>query len=185
MNITKTSQKVYDLFNKFDELNDEERLEVNIIIFEEWSRDLINSKNTTDVSKYDDEEINIFNPTILGLQNNIGSLCSKIFLMVLNNSLKENKKPIAEIENLDPLSLKLSNNSSKWISIYEKLSFIEKIDTLTEIIIRYYNETLFEMEKGLPKIDSSINEYNIAEIIKKYKESIGYKNDDDFPYEIV
>ena len=185
MYITETSQKVYDLFNEFDELDDKEKLEVNIIIFEEWSSNLINSKNTADVLKYDDSEIEIFNPSVIGLNNNIGHYCSSMFIMLLNGLLTENRLSIKEIENLDFLSIKLSENSSKWISCYEKLSFLEKLDVLTEIFIRYDNNTLFETLKGLLKIDTSIDGYTMARLIKNYKHNIYKNNKNEFPYEII
>jgi len=89
-----------------------------------------------------------------------------------------------QIEDDNYLTLNLSNESKNWLSKYEKLSYIEKIDVLEEMIIRYDDETLFKTIKGLPKIDDNLDGYKIASIIENYKNKIINKKT-KFPYEII
>lgn len=56
----------------------------------------------------------------------------------------------------------------KIISKFEKSDFIEKIDVIAQLLIRYDNEELLEGYIHLPKI-STDSGYDIALAIKEYK----------------
>ena len=179
MYITETTKEVFELFDMFDKLDTTNRLEVSIVLFEEWDRKLINEKNEIN-PETTDEEYEIFTASLLGLKSNTGHLIAGMFLAVMNNELITKQ----QIEEDNYVTLNLNDESKKWLSKYEKLSYIEKIDILEEMIIRYDNETLFKTIKGLPKIDDNLDGYKIASIIEKYKSKI-IKKQTKFPYEII
>ena len=179
MYITETTKEVFELFDRFEKLDTTNRLEVSIVLFEEWDRKLINEKNEIN-PETTDEDYEIFTASLLGIKSNTGHLIAGMFLTVMNNELITKQ----QVEDDNYLTLNLSNESKIWISKYEKLSYIEKIDILEEMIIRYDNETLFKTIKGLPKIDDNIDGYKIASIIENYKNKV-IKKQTKFPYEII
>lgn len=180
MYITKTTKKVYDLFDMYDELKDINRIEICIILFEEWNNKLINERNEINPMGTD-EDYEIFFPSLLGLNENIGHLIAELLFATMNNSLKIKKQIIDD----NYLSMELQEESKKWISKFEKLSYIEKIEVIEELIIRYDNETLIDAFSGLPKIHNYINGFELAVIIDEYKNKISKKEISKFPYEVV
>ena len=52
---------------------------------------------------------------------------------------------------------------------FEKLDYNEKLDVFSEIIIRYDNETYFENKITIISFDSKSSGFDIANMIKKYK----------------
>jgi len=180
MYITKTTKKVYELFDIYDELDDINRVEICIILFEEWSNKLINELDEINPSATD-EDYEIFSPTILGLNENVGHLISELLFATMNNSLKEKKQIIDD----NYLSLNIEEESKKWISKFEQLSYIEKIEVIEELIIRYDNETMIEAFNNFPKIHNTLNGYQIAASIDNYKNKISKKDISKFPYEVV
>ena len=55
MYITETTKEVFELFDMFDKLDTTNRLEVNIVLFEEWDRKLINEKNEINPEKTEED----------------------------------------------------------------------------------------------------------------------------------
>lgn len=179
MYITKTTKKVYELFDRYDELDDVDRIEICIILFEEWSNKLINELNEINPMATD-EDYEIFTPSIAGLKENVGHLIAEMFFMTMNNSLKTKKTIIDD----NYLSMELREESKKWISQFEKLSYIEKIEIIEELIIRYDNETIIESFSYIPKINTFISGYEIVSMIEKYKSRLK-KDTTVFPYDVV
>ncbi len=103
------------------------------------------------------DENNIFLPENIGLENTISialkDICTSIFNMV--------GKEI---------------NINKYIEMYNKLSYIEKIDIITLLMIEYDNSKLFENKFTLPKIDDKISIENIVNNINNYRKSINNYN---------
>ena len=64
-----------------------------------------------------------------------------------------------------------SENRNKFLSKYAKLNFVEKIDVITEIIIRMDNETLID-DVWFPRLDSNLSGFDIVLIIKEYKNNL-------------
>lgn len=179
MYITKTTKKVYELFDRYDELSDIDRIEICIILFEEWNNKLINEKNEINPMNTD-EDYEIFTPSIAGLNENIGHLIADMFFATMNNSLEIKKQLVED----NYLLMELNEESKKWISQFEKLSYIEKIEIIEELIIRYDNETIIEAFNGIPKINTFINGYEVVSIIEKYKNKLK-KDTTVFPYDVV
>ena len=179
MYLTNTSNKVKDLFDRFEQLKNTTKFEICIYLFEEWNNGLINDKNITNPTTTD-EDFEIFKPTDVGLSYHFGHSIGSILLGVLNNFTEE-----VQVITDDLLSIRLDEDAKNWLSAYEKIDFSEKIDVIGELLIRYDNEELFEGLTHFPVI-SEDDAFNIVLNIKDYKERIfGVKEETDFPYEIV
>lgn len=180
MYITKTTKKVYELFDMYEELDDIYRVEICIILFEEWNNKLINERNEINPMATD-EEYEIFSPGLLGLNENIGHLIADLLFATMNNSIEVKK----QITDDNYLTMELQDKSKKWLSQFERLSYIEKIEVMEELIIRYDNETLIDAFNELPKIHNAISGFELANIIEQYKTKISKKETSKFPYEVV
>ena len=111
MYITETTKEVFELFDMFDKLDTINRLEVSIVLFEEWDRKLINEKNEIN-PETTDEDYEIFTASLLGLKSNTGRLIAGMFLTVMNNELITKQ----QIKDDNYLTLKLSVKSKSWLS---------------------------------------------------------------------
>ena len=141
MHLRNTRNKVKDLIERVNELDNENKMKYIIYIFNLWDNDQINSLNEINPDLLDDSiEINIFNP-------------NSIEEYYLVNQIKEywNIK-----YNLYQLCLK---EYKVLIPLFEKLSFKEKIDALAELFL------ILEHNELLP---DNIDGYNIATLITQY-----------------
>ena len=147
-----TSEKVKELFCEYEDLKLEEKISSLIYIFNSFGNNQINSLNEYNPDKLD-SDIDIFNLNVLGFPNDLVS----IIIDYLKYLLKHKKIK--------------SENTNKLLSKYEKLNFVEKVDVITEIIIRMDNETLID-DVWFPSLDSDLSGFDIALIIKEYKNNL-------------
>ena len=147
-----TSEKVKELFCEYEDLKLEEKISSLIYIFNSFGNNQINSLNEYNPDKLD-SDIDIFNLNVLGFPNDLVS----IIIDYLKYLLKHKKIK--------------SENTNKLLSKYEKLNFVEKVDVITEIIIRMDNETLID-DVWFPRLDSNLSGFDIALIIKEYKNNL-------------
>jgi len=168
MFIEKTTDKVKSLFEKYEELELKDKLQILITILEEWSDNQINSLNEVNPNMLEDDvNIEIFNPQSLGLQNDVGVVIAQYLFIILEKENIDKMNGIVIDKTLSDL-LKYTNGSKKIISMFEKLSFMEKIDVVTEFVIRFSDA---EVLKLLEQIDFDDN-YSIASSILSYKKSL-------------
>ena len=140
MYLRNTSNQVKDLIEKINELDNENKMKFIIYILDLWNKNQINSLNETNPDLLDDSiDINIFNPISIG----------EYYLI---NQIKEYWNQY-KLYQLYPKEYKVM------ISLFEKLSFKEKIDVLAELFL------LMEHDELLP---DNIDGYNIATLITKY-----------------
>ena len=147
-----SSYKVKELFCEYEDLKLEEKISSLIYIFNSFGNNQINSLNEYNPDKLD-SDVDIFNLNVLGFPNDL----INIIIDYLKYLLKYKKIK--------------SENRNKFLSRYEKLNFVEKIDVITEIIIRMDNETLID-DVWFPRLDSNLSGYDIALIIKEYKNNL-------------
>jgi len=147
-----SSNKVKELFCEYDDLKLEEKISSLIYVFNSFGNNQINSLNEYNLDKLD-SDVDIFNLNILGFPNDL----IDIIIDYLKYLLKHKKIK--------------SENRNKFLSRYEKLNFVEKIDVITEIIIRMDNETLID-DVWFPRLDNKLSGFDIALIIKEYKNNL-------------
>lgn len=141
MYLRNTSNKVKDLIEKINELDNENKMKYIIYILYLWDKNQINSLNETNPDLLDDSiDINIFNPISIGEYYLINQI--KEYWNIKYNLYQLYQKEYKE-----------------FIPLFEKLSFKETIDVLAELFL------LMEHDELLP---DNIDGYNIAMLIIKY-----------------
>ena len=89
------------------------------------------------------------------------------YFVMLYNGLTNTKD--AYEDNGNVLGIIYNDEDIKFDSQFEKLDYNEKLDVFSEIIIRYDNETYFENKITIISFDSKSSGFDIANMIKKYK----------------
>ena len=108
----------------------------------------------------------IFTLEMVGLQQNANIVLLEYYAM-LYNILTDSKNAYEDNGNI--LGVKYSEEDKKIDSQFEKLSYNEKLDVFSELIIRYDNETYFKDKISMLTFDSKSNGFDIANRIKKLK----------------
>ena len=168
MYITNTTEKVRELFEKLDTMNDEGKLKILISIFDLLNNNQINNKNEENPDLVEDNDLVIFNMESIGF--NPG--CCTIFLqynMMLYNSLT-NVKLYEQDGNV--MGFEYNTNEKEIISYFEKLSFNEKLDVIAELMIRYDNGTYLKKHRTNILFGENANGFEIAKNIINYKNNI-------------
>ena len=137
MYITETNENVKKLFEKIDELKDVNKLKFLIYIFGLLNNNQINDKNDANPDLRQDNDINIFTFSSLGFSENANTIFLQ-YLVMIYNILTSSKD--AYEDNGNVLGIKIDEIDKNIASDFEKLSFNEKLDVFSEIIIRYDNE---------------------------------------------
>ena len=141
MYLKSTSDEVKELVLKVNELDKENKLKFISYIFNLWDRNQINSLNETNPNLLDDSiDIEIFNP-------------SSIDYPYLVNEINERWNYNYNLYRLYPKEYK------ELISIFEKLTFIEKKDILAELFLTLEHDEL---------LPDNIDGYEIAKRIINY-----------------
>ena len=126
----------------------------------------INDKNEANPDLIDDNDIKIFTLDMAGLSENACTILLEYFVMLYNGLT--NTKDAYE-DNGNVLGIIYNDEDIKLDSQFEKLDYNEKLDVFSEIIIRYDNETYFENKITIISFDSKSSGFDIANMIKKYK----------------
>ena len=136
-----TSNDVKKIMEKIGELDKINKLKFITYILNLWNNNQINSLNETNPDLLDDSiDINIFNPSSIGYPDLVKMLKEywNHFYQIYRFYLKEYKE---------------------LITLFEKLSFKEKKDVLSEVFL------LLEHDELLP---DNVDGYEIANLITKY-----------------
>ena len=72
-------------------------------------------------------------------------------------------------DNGNVMGLTFDENEKKLLSNYEKMSFNEKLDIFSELIIRYDNETYFENKIPVVTFSTNVSGFDIAYLIQGKK----------------
>ena len=166
MYITETTDNVKKLVEKVEKIEDLNKLKFLIYIFGLLNNNQINDKNEANPDLVEDEDMKILNLEVVGLSKNACTILLEYFVM-LYNIITETKD--AYEENGNVFGIIYDKSDKEIISTFEKLEFNEKLDVFSEIIIRYDNETYFKNKITNLTFDSKLNGFDIAKIIKDFK----------------
>lgn len=169
MYITDTSNKVKELFEKLESMDDIKKLEILMSIFNLINNNQINNKNEENPDLVEDNDLIIFNMESIGFTPNYCTIFLQYNLMEYN-LINENSKLYENNGNI--LGFKYNNDVKEFVSAFEKLSFNDKLDMIAEIIIRYDNETYLSNNKTHAILDGERSGFDIAREIKKLKQSL-------------
>lgn len=165
MHIENTTDNVTNLIKQLEIKEDLNKLKFLIYIFGLLNNNQINEDNEANPNLID-KDIKIFTLDIVGLSYNACTILLEYFVM-LYNGLTNTKK--AYIDNTDFIGIEYDKDDKNLISKFENLSFNEKLDMFSEIVIRYDNETYFKDKITILTFDSKSNGFDIAKIIQEYK----------------
>lgn len=165
MYITETTEKVKELFNELNEQDNITKMRFILYIFNLLNNNQINNKNEANPDLEDDELI-IFNFSSIGLPSDY-CLAFLFYNTFVYNKLVGNKE--AYEDNGVIIGINYNDTDKKILSKFEKLDFNEKLDTFSEIIIRYDNETYFDEKITTLSFDDELNGFEIAKLIQKFK----------------
>lgn len=165
MYITETTDNVRKLIGKIENQDDISKLKFLIYIFLLLNNNQTNTKNEANPDLVEEDMI-IFNLESIGLPSNAGIILLQYFIMLYNDITKT--KSIYEA-NGKILGIKYNEIENEMNSQFEKLDFNEKLDTISEIIIRYDNETYFDKKITIMPFDSELSGFELANMIQKCK----------------
>jgi len=165
MYIENITDNVRNLINEIETKDDLNKLKFLIYIFGLLNNNQINEDNEANPNLID-KDIKIFTLDIVGLSYNACTILLEYFVM-LYNGLTNTKK--AYIDNTNVIGIEYDKDDKNLISKFESLSFNEKLDMFSEIVIRYDNETYFKDKITILTFDSKSNGFDIAKIIQEYK----------------
>lgn len=166
MYITETTGDVRNLFDKLEIMNDVEKIEMLMSIFNLINNNQINNKNDENPNLTEVNDMIIFNMESLGFTPNYCTIFLQ-YNLIIYNSLS-NKNDLYEKDG-NIIGFKYSKDQIDAISHFEKLSFNEKLDVIAEILIRYDNGTYIKNNILPISLHSEFNGFEIANMIKKYK----------------
>lgn len=165
MYITNTTNNVRDIIESFDIKNDYEKMKVMMYILEKVDNGQINNKNIANPNIGDNEDIETFTFERIGLTYNTCDILLQFLAMVYREIYKANVHYIdSHIDGLD------YNDEDKIIlSQFEKLSYNEKLDVISELVIRYNNNTMFKNHEIHIPFKDDVDGYEWARLIQKLK----------------
>ena len=166
MYITETTETVKKLIEEIENKDDITKLKFLIYIFGLLNNNQINDKNEANPDLIEDNDIKIFTLDMAGLSENACTILLEYFVMLYNGLT--NTKDAYE-DNGNVLGIIYNDEDIKLDSQFEKLDYNEKLDVFSEIIIRYDNETYFENKITIISFESKSSGFDIANMIKKYK----------------
>ena len=166
MYITETNDVVRNFIGEVEELEDINKLKFLIYIFGLLNNNQINNKNEINPDMLDEDDIEIFTFQSLGFSGNACTVFLQYLVMIYN--MFTNIKDAYE-DNGNVIGLTFDENEKKLLSAYEKMSFNEKLDIFSELIIRYDNETYFENKIPVVTFSTNVSGFDIAYLIQGKK----------------
>lgn len=165
MYITDTTDNVRKVFDKMAKFEDSGRLKFVIYVFDCLNSGHINSKNEINSNLIEDDEMIIFNLDTIGITNNFAEIYLEYLTMVFNNVATKLSKSYQENGNV--VGIHYNKYDKPLLSMFEKLSYNEKLDALAEIFIRLGNDTLFINK--YPMLELGIDGFETARNIIEQK----------------
>ena len=182
MYILNSSDEVKYFVSELEKLSNIEKLQVLIPIMEQWSNNQINSENECNPNLIDDEKLIIFNPTSIDRDISLGTSFASVFYVILQRlgvSVSE------VVENDFDSQLKHSKKELDLLSYFEKLSFKDKIDVITEIILLVNIYSFDENSDSIFDAELQETDLDTAKKIMNYKKELFSNNGQTtFPYDI-
>ena len=167
MYITNTTEDVRKLVEELERKNDICKLKFLIYIFNLLNNDQINNKNETNPNLIEDDDMKVFNLQSIGFSPNACTILLQYFVMIYN--VMTDSKDAYE-DNGTVIGINYNEEDKRIASQFERLSYNEKLDVFSEVIIRYDNETYFVEKTLVLSFDSELDGFNFAKMIKDFKE---------------
>ena len=167
MYITNTTEDVKKLIEELERRNDICKLKFIIYVFNLLNNNQVNDKNELNPDLLEDDNLKIFNLEAIGLSPNACTILLQYFVMI-HNGMTDNKD--AYEDNGTVIGINYNEEDKHIASQFERLGYNEKLDAFSEVIIRYDNETYFAEKTLVLSLDSKLDGFNFAKMIKNFKE---------------
>ncbi len=164
MYITNTTDNVRVLFENLLKQNDNTKLKFLIYVLNSLYNNQISDMNTTN---FIDDDIKIFKFSLIGFDDEL-VFALLAYLVAVYNLSDVGKEVYLDDNNV--VGMEYDMNEDEILSKYEKMSFNEKLDILSELLIRYDNFTFFEERITFITLGSNITGFDIAKLIQEYKQ---------------
>ena len=148
-------------------------LEEDNVIHLYYSKNLICSYKKNSKYKYnykETDDLDIFNFETIGYNNAFGESFLHYYVDAYKKQSKNNETILEEDGNA--VGINYDDVDTKIISQFMNLIFKEKLDLISELFIRIDNETYFKALILPAPLSLELSGFNIASIIKKYKNNI-------------
>lgn len=165
MYITNTTDSVRKIIEEIGGKKDCEKMQFLLYVFNCVNNNQINEENELNPDLMCDD-MKIFDFSILDLSSNACAMFLQFNVMVYNFAYNNN----VMFKDGDFIGLKYDSNIEKIISNFEKLSFNEKLDIISELIIKYDNKTYFSADVETIEISSKADGFKLAKYIMQFKQ---------------
>ena len=165
MYLTNVKEDVISFFEKIETLDEFRKIKICIYIFNALNSGQINDKNEANPYLIGDD-IKIFSFSSIGLPNDL--CCTILHYLEYYYNVNTNEKKAYDYDGI-VIGVQYTQDDNEIVSIFEKLSFENKLDVISEIIIRLDNESFFEKIKLSNIFDINTSGFNIANLINDYK----------------
>ena len=166
MYVTEANDQVRYLFEELSSKDNIVKMRFLLYVMNQLANDQINSTNEANPNTREDPELEIFNIDSIGYSGDYIRLFLEYNVMcdyrIFDNyKTYVNENTVIGIEN--------SEEDEKIQSNFETLDFLDKLDVVSELLIRYESENYFDEEVNIVLINPFSNGYDIASRIQKYK----------------
>lgn len=159
------TEDVRKIFEKLEKFKDTGRLKFTIYVFNSLNTGHINSKNELNPDLIEEDDLVVFNLDMVGLTHNFVEIYLEYLTMVFNNIGTMFSKGYQENGNV--MGIHYNKFDKPLLSMFEKLSYNEKLEVLAELFIRLDNESLFNDK--YPLLELKNNGFEIAKNIISLK----------------
>lgn len=166
MYLTNTTEEVRKILDELETMEDINKMKFVLYTFGELNNNQINSNNESNPNIKDNDDITIFNFDLLGFEPNYCTFFLQYNVMLFN-AWNNNKNVIEDNGNV--IGIEYDASDIKLNSLFDKLTYNEKIDVMSELVIRYDNETLFKKLKTMLTFIDEKDGYEIAREMQEYK----------------
>lgn len=166
MYITNTTENVKKIFEDISKFDDISKIKFILYTFGLLNNNQINDKNEANPNLMDEDDLVIFNMTMLGMSNNACSVFLAYNVMLYNVLTETNN---VYLDDTNVIGLEYNEAESKLISKFEKLTYNEKLDVFKELFITYDNNTYFESDINIMTFNSNMSGFDIAKEIDQFK----------------
>ena len=165
MYITNTTDEVREFFEDLLEQKDSTKLKFLIYVLNALYNNQINDKGITN-PELTEEYTEIFKYSSIGLDDEL-VFALLAYLVVVYNLSNIGRDIYLDDKNI--IGMEYDKKEESILSRYEKMTFKEKLDILSELLIRYDNFTYFEGRITFITLGSDITGFDIAKLIQDYK----------------
>lgn len=156
-----TTENVRKIFDKLEKFKDTGKLKFTIYVFDSLNTGHINSKNELNPELTEDDDLVVFNLDMVGLTHNFAEIYLEYLTMEFNNIATMFSKCYQENGNV--MGIHYNKYDKPLLSMFEKLSYNEKLEVLAELFIRLDNKSLFQDKYTLLELTG--NGFEIAKNI--------------------